>query len=185
MRDAYPDLIKKDIEKTIIKDSDQQKQELKHQVLGAEQSSPLMVVVDNDKHLSCFFCPECKPTPNQKIIAKSSKLGIKIHNTDCKALKTISLDALLEAHWKEQPINSYHFALKIKYNPRELTIMDFLQSFGQFNIPLLEMAIKNTETGTVIVNFLLQLDNPAKASFLLKDLKKFANSLQIIKKLIS
>lgn len=185
VRDAYPDLIKKDIEKTVIKDSDQQKQELQHQVLSSEQSSPSMVVVDNDKHLNCFFCPECQPNVQQKIIAKSTKLGIKIHNINCKALKTISLDALLEAHWKGEAINTYTFTLKLEYNPRDLTIMDFLQSFSQFNVPLVEMSIKNTDTGVVIVNFTLKLDNPAKASFLLKDLKKFASSLHIMQKTIS
>ena len=42
-------------------------------------------------------------------------------------------------------MTQYRFSMKAKFNPRELTIVDFLQSFAQFNIQLLEMSIKNTE----------------------------------------
>ena len=102
MRDAYPDLMKNVIEKTVIKDTSQQKEELKV-LLQAQQhnvASALAVIVDNDKHLHCFFCPECSPVPHERIIAKSTKDGIKIHAVSCKALKTISLESLLEAHWQ-------------------------------------------------------------------------------------
>ena len=102
MRDAYPDLMKNVIEKTVIKDTSQQKEELKVQLQAQQQNttSSLAVIVDNDKHLHCFFCPECHPAPHERIIAKSTKAGIKIHAVSCKALKTISLESLLEAHWQ-------------------------------------------------------------------------------------
>ena len=60
-------------------------------------------------------------------------------------------------------MTQYHFSMKVKFNPRELTIVDFLQSFGQFNIKLLEMSIKNTELTGVEVDIYIHLDNPAKA----------------------
>ena len=187
VRDAYPDLMKNAVEKTVIKDVSQQKDELKVQLQAQQQNttSPLAVIVDNDKHLHCFFCPECHPTPHERIIAKSTKDGIKIHAVSCKALKTISLDSLLEAHWQGDEASQYRFSMKVKFNPRELTIVDFLQSFAQFNIQLLEMSIKNTELTGVEVDFSLHLDNPAKASFLLKDLKKFSTSLEILRKQLS
>ena len=47
------------------------------------------------------------------------------------------------------------------------------------------MAIKHTESGQILVDFTLELDNPAKASFLLKELKKYQGSLSILKKQIS
>ena len=82
-------------------------------------------------------------------------------------------------------MSQYRFSMKVKFNPRELTIVDFLQSFAQFNIQLLEMSIKNTGLTGVEVDFSLHLDNPAKASFLLKDLKKFSTSLEILRKQLS
>lgn len=147
--------------------------------------SPADIVVDGDKFLHCFFCPECKPNPQTKIIAKSTQDGIKIHTTSCKALKTISLDALMEAHRKSQTSSPYFLKLKIRFLPKELSVMEFIQLFVQFNIQLTEMAIKHTESGQILVDFTLELDNPAKASFLLKELKKYQGSLSILKKRIS
>jgi hypothetical protein len=37
----------------------------------------------------------------------------------------------------------------------------------------------------VFVDFSLQIDNPAKIAFVLKDLKKFSVSLEILRKVIS
>lgn len=147
IRDAYPELLKNDAEKTVVKDVDLQAQDLKQELKSDfEKVSPQEVIVDNNQHLTCFFCPECQAQRGEKIIAKSTKDGIKIHAIRCKALKTIALDSLLEAHWKEQDLKPYQFGLKLRFKPRELTIVDFLQLFTQFNVPLLEMSIKNTES---------------------------------------
>lgn len=183
VRSAYPDLLKNVVEKTVVKDTDELREDLKQEIKNL--ISPHEVIVDNDKHLNCIFCPECRPERETKIIAKSTKEGIKIHAMSCKALKTVSFESLLEAHWKDDPSNHYQFSLQIKFSPRELIIVDFLQIFSQFNVPLLEMAIKHTEIGEVLVDFSLQIDNPAKIAFVLKDLKKFSLSVEILKKVIS
>ncbi len=183
VRSAYPDLLKNVVEKTVVKDTDGLREELKHEIKNL--ISPHEVIVDNDKHLNCIFCPECHPENGTKIIAKSTKDGIKIHTMDCKALKTVSFDSLLEAHWKDEPSNRYQFSLEVKFSPRELTIVDFLQIFSQFNVPLLEMSIKHTDIWEVLVDFTLQIDNPAKVAFVLKDLKKFSLSVEVLKKVIS
>lgn len=184
VRDAYPDLLKNVVEKTVIEDADEFEKWLKEEIT-APASSTLSVVVDDDKHLNCIFCPECQPRIWDKIIAKSSKTWIKIHNMNCKALKTVSYESLLEAHWEEEPSTKYRFDLKLKFRPHELTIVDFLQVFSQFNVPLLEMSIKHTDDWLVYVDFSLQIDNPAKISFVLKDLKKFSVSIEVLKKVIS
>jgi hypothetical protein len=63
----------------------------------------------------------------------------------CKALRTVSYDSLLEAHWADDSSNEYRFDLKLKFQPHDLTIVDFLQVFSQFNVPLIEMSIKHTD----------------------------------------
>jgi (p)ppGpp synthase/HD superfamily hydrolase len=73
----------------------------------------------------------------------------------------------------------------VRFLSRELTIVDFLQVFSQFNVPLLEMSIKHSDDDRVIVDFSLQIDNPAKIAFVLKDLKKFSVSLEVLRKTIS
>ena len=153
VREVYPELWKSVEEKTIIKDAQTEKADLKSQIQSWDSGILSNdIVVDGDKHLHCFFCPECKPTPQSKIIAKSTQDGIKIHATNCKALKTISLDALMEAHRKNQTFTPYFLSLKVRFLPRDLSV--------------------------------IELDNPAKASFLIKELKKYQSILSILKKQI-
>lgn len=186
VRDSYPELKKSEEEKTILKDSEVEKSDLKAQINSWEQGFwPENVIVDGDKHFHCFFCPECKPNPNEKIIAKSTHEGIKIHTNSCKALKTISLDSLIEAHWKDQAPSLYTLKLKLRFTPKNLSLLDFIQLFSQFNIQLIEMSINHTDSGLIVVNFSLELDNPAKASFLLKEFKKYQSSLVVLKKQLS
>ncbi|MBQ9553459.1 hypothetical protein IJU97_00375 [bacterium] len=78
VRDAYPDLLKNVVEKTVLDDTDELENGLKDEINNPLSST--MVIVDDDKHLNCVFCPECSPKLGEKIIAKSSKRGIKIHN---------------------------------------------------------------------------------------------------------
>ena len=186
VREVYPELWKTVEEKTVIKDIETEKSDLKSQIQVSESGfSSSDIVVDWDKHLHCFFCPECKPTPQTKIIAKSTQDGIKIHTTTCKALKTISLDSLMEAHRRSQEIVPYFLNLRVRFLPKDLSVMEFIQLFVQFNIQLTEMSIKHTESGLILVDFILELDNPAKASFLIKELKKYQSSLYVLKKQIS
>jgi (p)ppGpp synthase/HD superfamily hydrolase len=60
------------------------------------------------------FCPECKPRPEERIIAKTGKDGIKIHTLKCRAIKTMSLLRLLEAHRANQDIGTYSFGVVLK-----------------------------------------------------------------------
>ena len=66
-------------------------------------SSLSEVIVDGDPLLNYYFCPECKPQLGQKIIAKSGRDGLKIHTIECRSMKTVNFDKLLEAHWATLP----------------------------------------------------------------------------------
>ena len=92
--------------------------------------SVLQAIVDNNKLLNCTFCPECMPSINDKIIAKSSKFWMKIHKMECKALKTVSFDNLLEAHREHQDNNEYKFLLKIKLINKYMWISNNLLYFN-------------------------------------------------------
>lgn len=146
--------------------------------------SILQVIVDNNKLLNCTFCPECKPVISDKIIAKSSKFGMKIHRMDCKALKTISFDNLLEAHRDNQKNNEYRFLLKIKMINKNMWILDVMSIFSELNFPISELKTKIHEDGNNILIIDSIILNPAKVWFLLKDLKKYIGSIDILKKSI-
>lgn len=57
-------------------------------------------VVDGLHQLPYDCCKHCNPTTEDKIIAKVDKNGIKIHKLSCAALKSISFQKLMEAHWR-------------------------------------------------------------------------------------
>jgi hypothetical protein len=91
----------------------------------------------------------------------------------------------MEAHRRSQEVVPYFLNLRVRFLPKDLSVMEFIQLFVQFNIQLTEMSIKHTESGLILVDFILELDNPAKASFLIKELKKYQSSLYVLKKQIS
>jgi guanosine-3',5'-bis(diphosphate) 3'-pyrophosphohydrolase len=155
--------------------------------IKVEKSDSLdsQIIVDNNKFLNCTFCPECKPKLGDKTIAKSSKFWLKIHKMDCKALKTISFDSLLESHWDGQANSEYKFVLKMKILNKYMWMLDIMSVFSELNFPISELRTKNSESWIEILDIESLVLNPAKIWFLLKDLKKYTGSIDIIKKSIS
>ncbi|MCF7834998.1 RelA/SpoT family protein [Candidatus Gracilibacteria bacterium] len=142
------------------------------------------VVVDNNKFINCTICAECKPNIGDKIISKSSKYGIKIHTMNCKALRTVSFVNLLEAHWDGEKAQEYNFLLKIKMLDKYMGILDIMSAYSQLNFPISQMTTKNSEDGTSILIIQSIISNPAKIGYLLKDLKNYTGSIDILRKKI-
>lgn len=154
------------------------------QQLNKTENIDLQVIVDNNKLINCDFCPECNPKFSDKIIAKSSKHWMKIHKMECKALKTISFDNLLEAHWNWQKTSEYKFLLKIRMINKYMWILDVMSIFSELNFPISELKTKNFEDGKNVLFIESLVSNPAKIWFLLKDLKKYLGSIDILRKSI-
>lgn len=142
------------------------------------------VVVDNNKFINCTICAECKPNIWDKIISKSSKYGIKIHTMNCKALRTVSFVNLLEAHWDWEKAQEYNFLLKIKMLDKYMWILDIMSAYSQLNFPISQMTTKNSEDWTSILIIQSIISNPAKIWYLLKDLKNYTGSIDILRKKI-
>lgn len=147
-------------------------------------SDSLSVIVDSDQRLNYYFCPECKPQPGQRIIAKTWRDGIKIHSLGCRAIKTISFDKFLEAHWDEQPENFYQVSLEFKMSTKYGNILNIIKIFNELNVSVSQVSLKNLPDGSSIVFLESAFVNPARISFLLNSLKKYDDSIQILKKRI-
>lgn len=145
----------------------------------------LAVVVDGDTLINYYFCHECQPKLGEKIIAKTGKDGIKIHRVDCKGTKTIAFDKLLEAHrlWEEDNIYNISIDLKIADRPGNLIAM--MKIFSELHIPVLQVSMKNISGKVSLVAFETEFSNPGKIAFLLNSLKKYDNSLKVVKKNIT
>lgn len=101
------------------------------------------IIIDGNKLSNYSMCPECNPTKADKIIAKTWRDWMKIHNIHCKALRTISPWNLLEAHREWQEKNQYTIVSTISTHP-SFNIINLLEIFTRFNIEIRNFSIENT-----------------------------------------
>lgn len=186
VRSAYPELTKNIQEKAVLNDTSGPQPDLRQSIQASPSEVPMEVIVDNDKFLHCIFCPECKPHPGDKIIAKSGKEGIKIHTMQCKALKTLSYASLLEAHWKSDPLSTtYTIHTQLQFSKDKMTIVDIIALFSAFSIPIFKFELEKGDQNRMVVKIAGEVSNPAKLSFLFDDLHKNHTSLEVLSKLIT
>jgi len=145
----------------------------------------LAVIVDSDTLINYYFCHECKPKPGEKIIAKTWRDGIRIHTVDCRWIKTIAFDKLLEAHRVGEKDNIYKIRIEIKVSSKQGNIIGIMKIFNDLNIPVLQVSMKNLLENMSLLAFEIEFSNPGKISFLLNSLKKYDDSLKVMKKKIS
>jgi GTP diphosphokinase / guanosine-3',5'-bis(diphosphate) 3'-diphosphatase len=148
-------------------------------------SHHLAVIVDGDALINYYFCYECKPQPGQKIIAKTWRDGIRIHDVTCRGIKTISFDKLLEAHRAGEHQNIYQIWIELKVSSKQGNIIGMMKIFNDLNIPVLNVTMKNLQENMSLFAFETEFANPWKISFLLNSLKKFDDSLKVMKAKIS
>jgi (p)ppGpp synthase/HD superfamily hydrolase len=141
------------------------------------------VMVDNDKLLHCVFCPECKPSPWDKIIAKSGREWIKIHTLRCKALKTLSYSSLLEAHRKEsEKSTNYTLYIKLKFSQKKMSIIDIIALFSTFSIPIFKFELEKLDWKMTMATIEWDISNPAKIGFLLAGIRQNGSWIEVINK---
>jgi len=181
IRTVYPE------EWEILKEN---KQKSKTKITKKDKENKSEVILDEDKTMNYTFCNECNPDHSKKIIAKTGKTGIKIHTLECKALKTISFDKLMEAHWRDQENEpkgkaNYKIAIEIKIHNKYGNLLNIMTTFSELRIIILQISIKNNGDDTSIIMLESEFNNPSRISFLLNALKKYDDSVKIIKKKIS
>lgn len=142
------------------------------------------VIVDGDQRLNYYFCPECKPQPWQRIIAKTWRDGIKIHALNCRAIKTISFEKFMEAHREWQEENLYQVAIEFKLATKYGNIMNIIKIFNELNVTVNQVSLKNFPDGNSVISLESESVNPSRISFLLNSLKKYDDSVHIVKKRI-
>jgi hypothetical protein len=60
-----------------------------------------------------------------------------------------------------------------------------MKIFNELNVPVLQVSIKNLQEDMCVMVFETEFSNPGKISFLLNSLKKYDDSLKVIKKKIT
>jgi len=153
---------------------------------SAKRTSPKKinkdVLVDCNKMINYTLCLECKPKPSDSIIARTGKDGIKIHTLNCKALKTVSPSKLLEAHREGKSEQEYKMKIEMEAANKDGNIIKIMTLFSELNITITQISIQNLNSGKSKISLEIEFVNPTKIAYLLNDLKKYKNSIKIIKK---
>ncbi|MCX6825142.1 MAG: RelA/SpoT family protein [candidate division SR1 bacterium] len=145
----------------------------------------LGVLVDGDSLINYYFCHDCKPKLGEKIIARTGRDGIRIHNVSCRGIKAITFDKLLEAHWLGEEGNVYNVWIELKISSKPGNLIGMMKILTELHIPVLQVTMRNIDDGMSLVAFETEFSNPGKIAFLLNSLKKYDDSLKVVKKKIS
>ncbi len=73
--------------------------------------------------------------------------------------------------------------MKISNKPGNLIGM--MKIFSELHVPVLQVTMKNIQDGVSLVAFETEFSNPGKIAFLLNSLKKYDDSLKVVKEKIS
>lgn len=144
-----------------------------------------VAIIDTDKKLQHTLCPLCKPTIKHKIIAKTGKQWIKIHSTDCRALKTVLFDRLLEAHWSGEAASIYAIKLTIAVHHSAGSLVSIMALFAELNINIENIVVEKHSEEVFYVIIQSSYNNPAKLWMIINDLKKHDSFITIVKKEIA
>ncbi len=138
------------------------------------------IIIDIDKVVDYKVCPECKPKPGDKIIWRVGKDWIKIHTLSCKALKSISFDKLVEAHWEGEEPNIYYLKIWWYMLDKPWILMQILMIFSELQINIRDIRVQPEKKYKhfIWVNILAEFKIPSKMYYLLKELK---NTKEIFK----
>ena len=140
------------------------------------------IIIDDDKLLNYSLCPECHPQFPQKIIAKTGRNWIKIHSIKCKALKSVHPENLLEAHREWESSQVYSVITTILAD-NDVNIIKFLEAFMKINIEINSFSIKSDiDENKKIIKITRWINNPSQNNMIRDEIKKFGNSIKVIKR---
>lgn len=142
------------------------------------------IIIDDDKLINYYLCPECKPSHPKKIIAKTWRDWIKVHTLECRALKSISPNNMLEAHraWEEK--NTYTIISTIN-TEKKLDFMKLLEIFTKLQIDINRFSIKDdTSSNNKITKIIRTVNNPSQIWMVREQIKKFWKLIKTIRRKI-
>lgn len=130
------------------------------------------IIIDEQNDLDFVLCPECINSTNPQIIAKSGRNGLKIHHIGCKALRTVSYEKLISAHYKDEDPSIYHFSLTLELNNEPGILHKILELLTNYNLNIKNISFLESTGDMTIGNITIDIGNPGKLNFVIKDLEK-------------
>lgn len=146
---------------------------------------PKRLIIDDIHDLPVVLCGECDPHYPQRVVAKSSKEGLKIHSLTCKALHVLHYDKLVEAHWTGQERTDYLVELHILLHHQQSVLLEILQVFAPFRIDVENLEFHKHAGDDDLLKVRFHSSLPSKIHFVMKSLKNIHGFVRLVKKTIS
>lgn len=138
-------------------------------------------VIDGQVGLDYVLCPECK-NMTTNIIAKSWKNIIKIHHIGCKALNSVGYDKLFSATRNIEEKTTYHFQLKMRITNKFGNLGTILEMVSKYNLNIKTISFLDTNKDFSEGIITLELTNPSKVAYVVKELLKYPTIVQLVDK---
>lgn len=149
------------------------------------QDQKALVDVDNNRFLQYHFCNECQPKTGDKIIAQTAKDEIKIHTTQCKLLKRISYNSLLETHWSGESFTHYYLKVVLSFDQQASSVLQIISLFSALSIPVLKFELEESTTDQKVLKIVGEISNPKKLEYLFFSLEKQGGKIKVLSKSLS
>jgi len=78
----------------------------------------------------------------------------------------------------------YQVSIELKLTTQYGNIMNIIKIFNELNVEVNQVSLKNLPDGVSVVSLESAFINPARIAFLLNSLKKYDDSVQVLKKRI-
>jgi len=117
------------------------------------------VTVGGETGIAVYFAKCCTPLPGDDIIAVMSSRGISIHNRNCRNLKDISEDKLVEAHWNIVTGGKFSAWIVVEFDGTDKTLIHkFLERLENKNAKVMKYSVEAGRWGydTLIANILVK-----------------------------
>ena len=129
------------------------------ELIKQKQAKGNEVVVGGETGIAVYFAKCCTPLPGDDIIAVMSSRGISIHNRNCRNLKDISEDKLVDAHWNLVTGGRFSAWIVVEFDSTDRTLINkFLERLENKNAKVMKYSVEAGKWGydTLIANILVK-----------------------------
>ncbi len=140
------------------------------------------IYIDSEKWYDYELCQDCNPNTKNIIIAKSWSKWIKIHSINCSCLPKIDFDKLLPANRESQNPYTYNLKLYMSNSNKSGTLAKVVKVMSDFGANISEIVFDKSENNTNIWYMSIEANNPSKFGFIIHQLEKRKEIINITNK---
>lgn len=148
--------------------------------IKSDTSEPI-IYIDWQSNFQYIRCNDCQKIKSDSIIWKVDKKWlIKLHKISCKALSHLNFDKLVPAYYEWQKAK-YKFELNLKLDNKYGMLNKILAIFTKYSVNIDTISFVESGKDFTLWNITIEVDNPSKIWFVVKNLQNL-DGIEIITK---